>query len=100
MAWQNVRRYKGRFLLTVISLFLGVEMLLASVVITEGGDYTHVIEKRPDFLIAGMFSDWGMEQGYGKEYQSRDAGYDPMETEGDNFELLYGNEYEEFSPVS
>ena len=47
-----------------------------------------------------MFSDWGMEQGYGKEYQSRDAGYDPMETEGDNFELLYGNEYEEFSPVS
>ena len=76
MAWQNVRRYKGRFLLTVISLFLGVEMLLASVVITEGGDYTHVIEKRPDFLIAGMFSDWGMEQGYGKEYQSRDAGYD------------------------
>lgn len=100
MAWQNVRRYKGRFLLTVISLFLGVEMLLASVVITEGGDYTHVIEKRPDFLIAGMFSDWGMEQGYGKEYQSRDSGYDPMETEGDNFELLYGNEYEEFSPVS
>lgn len=100
MAWQNVRRYKGRFLLTVISLFLGVEMLLASVVITEGGDYTHVIEKRPDFLIAGMFSDWGMEQGYGKEYQSQDAGYDPMETEGDNFELLYGNEYEEFSPVS
>lgn len=100
MACQNVRRYKGRFLLTVISLFLGVEMLLASVVITEGGDYTHVIEKRPDFLIAGMFSDWGMEQGYGKEYQSRDAGYDPMETEGDNFELLYGNEYEEFSPVS
>ena len=100
MAWQNVRRYKGRFLLTVISLFLGEEMLLASVVITEGGDYTHVIEKRPDFLIAGMFSDWGMEQGYGKEYQSRDAGYDPMETEGDNFELLYGNEYEEFSPVS
>ncbi len=100
MAWQKVRRYKGRFLLTVISLFLGVEMLLASVVITEGGDYTHVIEKRPDFLIAGMFSDWGMEQGYGKEYQSRDAGYDPMETEGDNFELLYGNEYEEFSPVS
>ena len=95
MAWQNVRRYKGRFLLTVISLFLGVEMLLASVVITEGGDYTHVIEKRPDFLIAGMFSDWGMEQGYGKEYQSRDAGYDPMETEGDNFELLYGNEYED-----
>ena len=100
MAWQNVRRYKGRFLLTVISLFLGVEMLLASVVITEGGDYTHVIEKRPDFLIAGMFSDWGMEQGYGKEYQSRDAGYDPMETEGDNFDLLYGNEYEEFSPIS
>ena len=23
-----------------------------------------------------------------------------METEGDNFDLLYGNEYEEFSPIS
>ena len=100
MAWQNVRRYKGRFLLTVLSLFLGVEMLLISVVITAGSDYTHVIERRPDFLIAGMFSDWGMEQGYGKEYQYRDAGCDPMETEGNNFYLLYGNQYEEFSPVS
>ena len=99
MAWQNVRRYKGRFLLRAL-IVSGVEMLLISVVITAGSDYTHVIEQRSDFLIVGMFSDWGMEQGYGKEYQYRDAGCDPMETEGNNFYLLYGNQYEEFSPVS
>lgn len=59
-----------------------------------------MIEKRPDFLIAGEFSDWGQEEGYGNEYKSRDLGEDPMETEGDNFCLLYGNAYDEFSPIS
>lgn len=100
MAWKNLTRQKGRFLLTVISLFLGMETFLAVAVITEGSDYVHVIEKRPDFLIAGKFSDWGQEQGYGSEYRSRDVGEDPMETEGNSFVLLYGNAYDEFSPIS
>lgn len=100
MAWQNLIRYRARFLLTVFSLFLGMEAFLATVVISNGSDYVHVIENRPDFLIAGEFSDWGQEMGYGTEYQSRDAGEDPMETEGDNFCLLYGNAYDEFSPIS
>lgn len=100
MAWQNLTRSRGRFLLTVFSLFLGMVTFLGAVTITGGSDYVHVIEKRPDFLIAGEFSDWGQEEGYGNEYKSRDAGEDPMETEGDNFCLLYGNEYDEFSPVS
>lgn len=100
MAWQNVTRYRVRFLLTVFSLFLGMEACLGAVVISSGSDYVHVIEKRPDFLIAGKFSDWGQEEGYGNEYKSRDIGKDPMETEGDNFCLLYGNAYDEFSPVS
>lgn len=100
MAWQNLNRYRGRFLVTVLSLFLGVEAFLGVAVVTSGSDYAHVIEKRPDFLIAGQFSSWGQEMGYGSEYQSRDAGEDPMKTEGDAFALLYGNDYDEFSPIS
>lgn len=99
MARQNLTRFPGRFLLTIFSLFLGMEMFLGTVVIVRGSDYIHAIEKRPDFLIAREFSDWGQEEGYGNEYKSRDAGEDPMETEGDNFCLLYGNEYDEFQPV-
>lgn len=100
MAWQNLGRNRGQFLRTVFSLFLGMEVFLATIVITKGGDYIHVIEKRPDFLIAGEFSDWGKEEGYGSEYKTRDANEDPMETEGDSFYLLAGNQYDEFSPVS
>lgn len=100
MAWQNLNRYRVRFWMTVFSLFLGLETVLGTVVITGGSDYIHVIETRPDFLIAGEFSDWGQEEGYGKEYKTRDAGQDPMKTEGNNFYLLYGNEYDEFEPVS
>lgn len=100
MAWQNVTRYRMRFLLTICSLFLAMEVFLGVIVITSGSDYAHVIESRPDFLIAGKFSEWGQESGYGSEYKLRDAGEDPMKTEGDIFSLLYANEYEEFSPIS
>ena len=99
MAWQNLTRFRGRFVLTVLSLFLGAEAFLGAVVITDGSDYAHVIEQRPDFLIAGQFGNPG-QSGYGKEYQSRDAGEDPMLTEGDNIFLLYDNDYDEFSPIS
>ena len=68
--------------------------------ITAGRAYVHVIEPRPDFRIAGQFSTSGREQGYGEEYQTRDAGQDPMLTEGDCFDLLYDNDYDEFSPIS
>lgn len=100
MAWQNLARYRGRFVLTVLSLFLGAEAFLGAVVITDGSDYVHVIEQRPDFLIAGQFGNPGQESGYGREYQSRDAGEDPMLTEGDNIFLLYDNDYDGFSPIS
>ena len=100
MAWRNLTRQKGKFILTVFSLFLGVEAFLGALVITSEVDYTKVIEKRPDFLIAGEFSEWGKEEGYGSEYKSRDAAVDPMFTEGGSLELLYDNEYDEFSPIS
>ena len=100
LAWRNISGHRKRFLLTVFSLFLGLEAFLGAVVITAGSDYVHVIEQRPDFLIAGQFSTYGREQGYGEEYQTRDAGQDPMLTEGDCFDLLYDNDYDEFSPIS
>ena len=100
LAWRNISGHRKQFLLTVLSLFLGLEAFLGVVVITAGSDYVHVVEQRPDFLIAGRFSTSGREQGYGEEYQMRDAGQDPMLTEGDCFELLYDNDYDEFSPIS
>ena len=39
MAWRNLTRYKSRFVLTLLSLFLGMETFLAAVVITVGSDY-------------------------------------------------------------
>lgn len=100
MAWHNLTRYRGRFVVTVCSLFLGIVAFLGMIIVTRDNDYVHVIEKRPDFLIAGAFSRWGQEEGYGNEYRTLDAEKAPMETEGDNFFLLYGNTYDEFSPIS
>lgn len=100
MAWQNLARYRGRFVLTVLSLFLGAEAFLGAVVITSGSDYVHVIERRPDFLIAGEFCETGQELGYGNEYKTRDAGEDPLLSEGDVLFQLYDNDYDEFSPIS
>lgn len=100
MAWRNVSRYRGRLVLTSLSLFLGMEALLGAAVISDGSDYANAIGERPDFLIAGQFSRWGREEGHGMEYQSRDVGEDPLVTEGSTFELLYDNAYDEFSPIS
>ena len=86
--------------MTVLSLFLGIEMFLCAFVITRESDYSKVIEKRPDFLIAGTFSKFGQEEGYGLEYKSQDAEKDPMETTGDATMLLYDNESDGFSPIS
>lgn len=53
MAWQNLARYRKRFFLTALSLFLGVTTALASVVLAKGTDYTNAIETRSDFVIGG-----------------------------------------------
>ena len=100
LAGRNIAGHRKQFLLTVLSLFLGLETFLWAVVITSGSDYVHVIEQCPDFLIAGQFGGYGREHGYGEEYKTRDAGQDPMLTEGSCFELLYDNDYDEFSPIS
>lgn len=100
MAWKNVTRYRQRFVSTVISLFLGIEMFLIVMVITTGSDYANIINQRPDFLIAGAFSEYAQKDGSGTEYQTQSPDQDPLKSEGDNFELLYDNDYDEFSPIS
>ncbi len=100
LAWRSLLGYRRRFVLTVLSLFLGMTAFLGTVVITSGSDYVHALRNRPDFLIAGQFGQFGREQGYGEEYKLRDGGEDPMQTDGSNVELLYDNGYDEFSPIS
>ena len=100
MAWKNVTRYRQRFAITIISLFFGIEMFLIVMVITEGSDYANIINQRPDFLISGAFSEYAQKEGSGIEYQTQTPDQDPMKSQGDNFELLYDNNYDEFSPIS
>ena len=69
-------------------------------VLTNGCDYKHLLEKRPDFLLAGEFSEFGKSQGCGEEYKTREIDVDPLLTQGDGVELLYDNDYDEFSPIS
>ena len=75
-------------------------MFLIVMVITTGSDYANIINQRPDFLIAGEFSEFAQKEGSGTEYQTQSPDQDPLKSEGDSFELLYDNEYDEFSPIS
>ena len=100
IAWGNITRHKARFIITSISIFLGVLSFILMNVLTNGCDYKHLLEKRPDFLLAGEFSEFGKSQGWGEEYKTREIDVDPLLTQGDGVELLYDNDYDEFSPIS
>lgn len=100
IAWGNIKRHKARFIITSISIFLGVLSFILMNVLTNGCDYKHLLEKRPDFLLAGEFSEFGKSLGYGEEYKTREIDVDPLLTQGDGVELLYDNDYDEFSPIS
>ena len=100
IAWGNITRQKARFIITSLSIFLGVLSFVLMNVLTNGCDYKHLLEKRPDFLLAGEFSEFGKSQGCGEEYKTREIDVDPLLTQGDGVELLYDNDYDEFSPIS
>ena len=100
IAWGNITRHKARFIITSISIFLGVLSFILMNVLINGCDYKHLLEKRPDFLLAGEFSEFGKSQGCGEEYKTREIDVDPLLTQGDGVELLYDNDYDEFSPIS
>ena len=96
IAWGNITRQKARFIITSLSIFLGVLSFILMNVLTNGCDYKHLLEKRPDFLLAGEFSEFGKSQGCGEEYKTREIDVDPLLTQGDGVELLYDNDYDEF----
>ena len=100
IAWENITRYKVRFIITSLSIFLGVLSFILMNVLTNGCDYKYLLEKRPDFLLAGEFSEFGKSQGCGEEYKTREIDVDPLLTQGDGVELLYDNDYDEFSPIA
>lgn len=100
IAWGNITRHKARFIITSLSIFLGVLSFVLMNVLINGCDYKHLLEKRPDFLLAGEFSEFGKSQGCGEEYKTREIDVDPLLTQGDGVELLYDNDYDEFSPIS
>ena len=100
IAWENITRYKVRFIITSLSIFLGVLSFILMNVLTNGCDYKYLLEKRPDFLLAGEFSEFGKSQGCGEEYKTREIDVDPLLTQGDGVELLYDNDYDEFTPIS
>lgn len=100
IAWENITRYKVRFIITSLSIFLGVLSFILMNVLTNGCDYKYLLEKRPDFLLAGEFSEFGKSQGCGEEYKTREIDVDPLLKQGDGVELLYDNDYDEFAPIS
>ena len=100
IALGNIMRHKARFIITSISIFLGVLSFILMNVLTNGCDYKHLLEKRPDFLLAGEVSEFGENPGCGGEYKTREIDVDPLLTQGDGVELLYDNDYDEFSPIS
>lgn len=52
MAWRNLFRFKKRFVLTLLSLGLGILISLGAVVLSAGTDQTNKIDQsRPDFKI-------------------------------------------------
>lgn len=52
MAWRNLFRFKRRFILTLLSLGLGILISLGAVVLSVGTDQTNKInQSRPDFMI-------------------------------------------------
>ena len=51
MAWYNLFRSKRKFVITIISLFLGCEMALLAVFITNGTDTMNELLQRSDFEV-------------------------------------------------
>ncbi len=57
MAWRNLFRVRKRFLVTVVSLLLGITVSLGAVVLTRGTDETNRINyERPDFSVEVMMN--------------------------------------------
>lgn len=56
MAWRNATRDVRRFIMTVLSLFIGLSISLVSFLVTDGLDYTNNFATFPDFSIENSYN--------------------------------------------
>lgn len=66
IALGNIMRHKARFIITSISIFLGVLSFILMNVLTNGCDYKHLLEKRPDFCWRESLVNSGKARDVGK----------------------------------
>lgn len=59
MAWRNTFLSKRKFFITIISLFIGCEIALCTIVITKGTDKMNELLQNPDFQIGTEYNTVG-----------------------------------------
>lgn len=98
MAWRNITRQKQRFILTVLSVSLGMETLLCAVVITSGSDISNRYTSRADFIIAGEFCEDAKDAG-GFSFRPQEEQTDPFQTDGEAWDFMWNSYNDSFSPI-
>lgn len=68
MAWRNVKRIPTKFIISIVSLFIGYTATLGALVITVGTDTTNNILKNPDFKISSIIEMHMISEYIPKEY--------------------------------
>lgn len=79
----------------MLSLFLGVETLLCTVVVTGGSDATNIYMQKPDFILAGDFCEEAKE---GIISEPDEEALDPLVTDANTADLLWNNKTDDFAP--
>ncbi len=98
MAWRNITRQKQRFILTVLSVSIGMETLLCAVVITSGSDISNRYTSRTDFIIAGEFCEDAKDAG-GFSFRPQEEQTDPFQTDGEAWDFMWNSYNDSFSPI-
>lgn len=99
IAWKNITRQKARFYISVFSIFLGVEAILCTVVITKGSDVSNIYAGKPDFTIIGEFCKEAKEAG-GFINTPKMESVDSLYTDGDVFDFMWNSYHDTFAPIS
>ena len=99
IAWRNITRQKIRFFLSVFSIFLGVEAILCTVVITKGSDASNIYAQKPDFTLIGQFCQEALEAGGFTDTPQMEA-IDSFATDGDAYDFMWNSYNDTFAPIS
>ena len=99
IAWKNITRQKTRFYVSVFSLFLGVEAILCTVVITKGSDVSNVYAQKPDFTVIGQFCKEAQEAGGFIDTPEMEL-VDSFYTDGDVIDFMWSSYHDTFEPIS